>query len=80
MLERRAIKVEINTIFNEDCIKGIRSKIPDESIDLIVTDPPYLIGYKTNYRKTSHKFKTEIANDRLRGGDTVIKLLFHRML
>ena len=39
-------------------------EMPDESIDLIVTDPPYLMKYKTNYRKdTSHKFCSEISGD-----------------
>jgi len=29
-----------NAYYNEDCISGCR-RIPDESVDLIVTDPPY---------------------------------------
>lgn len=33
----------INKIFNEDCLEGI-DKIPDSSIDLILTDPPYCLG------------------------------------
>ena len=35
--------LEINKIYNEDCYKGIK-KIPDNSIDCICTDSPYLIG------------------------------------
>ena len=36
----------------------------DKSIDMIVTDPPYLISYKTNYRKNKvHDFCSEILND-----------------
>jgi len=31
---------KINTIFNQDCIEGIKNLNPD-SIDLIVADPPY---------------------------------------
>ncbi|UVD42540.1 putative adenine-specific DNA methyltransferase [Staphylococcus phage vB_SauM-V1SA19] len=39
-------------------------KIPDNSIDLIVTDPPYLINYKTNRRKNKeHRFGKVILND-----------------
>ena len=34
--------MELNKIYNEDCYEGIK-KIPDKSIDLIVTDPPYEI-------------------------------------
>lgn len=33
--------MELNTIYNEECIEGMK-KIEDKSIDLIVTDPPYL--------------------------------------
>ena len=36
--------METNVISNEDCIKGMKERIPDNSIDLIVTDPPYNIG------------------------------------
>lgn len=46
-----------------DCLE-LMKKIPDKSIDLVVTDPPYLISYKTNYRKDkTHKFCTEINGD-----------------
>ena len=31
---------EPNNIYNVDCYKAIKD-IPDKSIDLIVTDPPY---------------------------------------
>ena len=46
-----------------DCLE-LMKEIPDKSIDLIVTDPPYLISYKTKYRKEkTHKFCTEIKGD-----------------
>ena len=32
--------LEINKIFNEDCLSGIK-RIPDNSIDLVIIDPPY---------------------------------------
>ena len=39
-------------------------RIKDESIDLIVTDPPYLINYKTGHRKDKeHRFNEVILND-----------------
>ena len=31
----------INKIYNEDCQEGIK-RIPDASVDCILTDPPYL--------------------------------------
>ena len=46
-----------------DCLE-IMKDIPDGSIDLIVTDPPYLINYKTNRRKDkTHRFTKEIIGE-----------------
>lgn len=36
-------EVEINKIYEEDCIQGMK-KLPDESVTLIVTSPPYNIN------------------------------------
>lgn len=56
-------EIKLNTIYNEDCLEGM-SRIADKSVDLIVTDPPYLIDYKTNRRKDkSHRFGSAILND-----------------
>jgi site-specific DNA-methyltransferase (adenine-specific) len=47
-----------------DCLDVIRGGVKNGSIDLIVTDPPYLIKYKTNRRKNKqHDFCREIQND-----------------
>lgn len=55
--------MEVNKIYNIDVIEFM-STLPDESIDLVVTDPPYLISYKSNRRKEGgHKFSTVIEND-----------------
>lgn len=55
--------MKLNTIYNEDCLEGMK-RIPDESVDLVVTDPPYLINYQTNYRKDKeHRFNKVILND-----------------
>ena len=37
-----------NTIYLGDCLE-VLSELPEESIDLIVTDPPYGISYHTNH-------------------------------
>lgn len=42
--------MELNKIYNEDCLEGIK-KIPSESIDAIITDPPYFIGLTHNGKK-----------------------------
>lgn len=55
--------MELDLIYNSDCIAGMK-EIPDESIDLIVTDPPYLMNYKTGRRKDKdHKFCKAISGD-----------------
>ena len=36
--------LEINKIYNMDCIEGMK-QIEDNSIDSIVTDPPYELGF-----------------------------------
>lgn len=35
--------MELNKVFNEDCITYMKA-LPDKSIDLIIADPPYNIG------------------------------------
>ena len=50
-------------IYNKDVLEVVK-EIKDESIDMIFTDPPYLINYKTNHRKNKkHKFCKEIEGD-----------------
>lgn len=46
-----------------DCIEYMK-QLPDECIDLIVTDPPYLMNYRTNHRQNKdHRFCKPILND-----------------
>lgn len=40
--------MKVNHIYNEDCLEGMKKHIPDQSIDIIVTSPPYNIGIKYN--------------------------------
>jgi len=46
-----------NKIYCEDCL-SFTTQIPDNSIDLILTDPPYGINYKDNIRKSKYWSKT----------------------
>lgn len=43
--------MELNTIYNIDCIKGLKEYFDDESVDLVIADPPYfkVIGEKWDY-------------------------------
>lgn len=43
-------ELQIDTIYNSDCIVGMK-QIPNNSIDLILTDPPYMISKKSNFDK-----------------------------
>ena len=47
------------TLLHGDCLELMKG-IPDGSIDLVLTDPPYGIGYRSEYRK--EKFQ-HIKND-----------------
>ena len=46
---------KLNTIINGDCINELK-KIPDESIDLIIADPPY---WKVINEKWDYQWRTE---------------------
>lgn len=47
--------MELNEIYNIDVLEGLR-QIPDNSIDLIVTSPPYNKGYWTKNKSTKDKY------------------------
>jgi site-specific DNA-methyltransferase (adenine-specific) len=50
-------KLEFNKIYNMDCIDGMKS-IPNNLIDLVVTDPPFAIDFKAkrnNYHRTASR-------------------------
>lgn len=53
----------MNKLYLGDCIEIMKKHILNESVDLIVTDPPYLINYSSNMRKYNHDFTTPIQND-----------------
>ena len=41
--------LELNTIYNEECLQGMQ-RIPDKSVDLVLTDPPYNISVDNNFK------------------------------
>jgi len=48
---------ERDRIYNEDCVKGMK-RIPDGTIDLVVTDPPFAIEFRAkraNYNRTQSR-------------------------
>lgn len=67
---------EINNVYNEDCYAAIKN-IPDKSIDLIVTDPPYLIentnagghnDFSANGKKSIQNMNDQLDNGILTEG------------
>ena len=62
-------RFETNNIYNEDCYKAIKD-IPEKSIDLIVTDPPYLIeqtkaGGNNGLAKSIQKMNNQLLDNDL---------------
>lgn len=51
--------MELNRIYNEDCRVTLAGML-DNSVDLIVTDPPYGMEFQSGYRKVKHEV---ISND-----------------
>lgn len=49
------------SIWNEDCIKGAEQHLADESIDLLICDPPFGIG-ETKFDGKQYNRKSEFVN------------------
>ena len=58
--EALEMKVKINKVYPEDCLQFM-PKMPAESVDLVITDPPFNIGKKYNTYKDSMKKEDYIA-------------------
>ena len=50
-----------NVILNTDCVRGM-ADLPNNSIQMILTDPPYLVNYTDRQGRS-------VANDNLNNGD-----------
>jgi len=48
---------KVNRILHGDCIDLLRG-LPDDSVDLVLTDPPYGIDYNSNWSKDANYRKT----------------------
>lgn len=51
--------MELNKIYNMDCLEGIKS-IESESVDMVLTDPPYGMDFQSHRRKEVYD---KIKND-----------------
>jgi len=57
------IKTETMWIMKGDCLERMKD-IDDESIDLVVIDPPYGIDFQSQWKKDKQKWMPKIANDK----------------
>lgn len=46
--------LELNRIYQMDCIEGMKL-VPDGSVDLLLTDPPYNVSMKSNFHTMGRK-------------------------
>ena len=65
--------MEDYNIYCGDCLEYMK-KIPSESIDLIVTDPPYLMDFQSNHRKRKYN---KIKNDTLQNEKLISEYFEH---
>ena len=59
--------LELNSIYNIDCVEGLK-QLDNNSIDLIITDPPYLIentkaGGKSELAKSIQHMNDELSSN-----------------
>lgn len=64
--------MELNKIYNMDCLKGMR-EMPDNCVDLVVTDPPYVIETSGAgiYKQADKQYVKEL-NDMKNGFSTEV--------
>lgn len=55
--------MELNKIYNMDCLEGMR-QLPDNCVDLVVTDPPYVIETSGAgiYKQADKQYVKELNN------------------
>jgi site-specific DNA-methyltransferase (adenine-specific) len=46
--------LDFNEIYNMNCMEGIK-QIPDDSVDLVITDPPFAIEFKAKRNNYNRK-------------------------
>ena len=67
--------MELNKIYNVDCLEFMRT-MPDKSVDLVLTDPPYGVGLKyDNYEDTKENLQlliNDFINEAVRVSNVVL--------
>ena len=55
-LARNKKQLELNKIYCMDCLEGIK-RIPDNSVDLVLTDPPFMISREARITRSRNPMK-----------------------
>lgn len=72
--------MRINYIDNIDCLEGL-AEIPDNSVDLIVTDPPYFLSMgHAGSKENAFATNSDQVNSNRTFGDLAIAKPFYRQL
>ena len=64
--------IDVNKLYNDDCI-NIMNKIKDNSIDCIITDPPYGVGFENNIYNDKKEYVFNLYEDWLKEMYRIIK-------
>lgn len=62
--ERKEKEEKMLKLIQGDCLEEMK-KIPDGSVNLVLTDPPYGMNYQSARRTDKSLWKPKIANDKL---------------
>lgn len=67
--------MKLNKIYNLDCVIGMKEKMEDESVDLIVADPPYfkVVGQKWDYMWRTEEDYIEWSRQWLKEASRVLR-------
>lgn len=71
--------MRLNYIDNMDCLEGL-AEIPDKSVDLVVTDPPYFLSMGHAGFKDNTKAKSDMMASNRAFGDLAIAKPFYQKL
>jgi DNA modification methylase len=64
--------IELNKIYNEDCLVGLKN-LPNNSVDLIITSPPYWKGFEYEAYFNSYKQYLDWCKGWLKESKRVLK-------
>jgi len=52
-----------HNVYFEDCVEGMAERLDDDSVDCVITDPPYGVDWDTNSRDKEKNLPGTVEND-----------------